>query len=109
MTKKLFLILFSLTLFTNCFSHKASTDKVDIDKAIEIVCPGLAPVMILRTSEEEVRAALRKQFSHHKTRDTVLKLPDNSNVMIPVVRPSDLKFCSVREVPKVRIPASLGY
>ena len=96
-----------ILLLNNC--QKSPRKDTEIDQAIEIVCPGAPPTLILRISKEEAREALRKKYSHNKTRDTVLKLPNGSNVMIPTIRPRDLDKCIVRSIPKIVIPISLGY
>lgn len=106
--KKIFLAIFALFFIASCAREKP-TNKVDIDKAVEIVCPGVPPTLVLRASKEELREALRKQYSHDDTRDTVLKLPNKANVMIPIIRPKDLDKCIVRDLPQIKIPASMGY
>ena len=106
--KKIFLAILILSFSTQCAKPK-TTHKVDIDKVIEIVCPGAPPTLILRTSKEELREAMRKQYTHDDTVDTVLKLPNKAIVMIPNVRPRDVNQCLLRELPAIKIPASMGY
>ena len=106
--KKISLTILILSLLTQCAKPK-TTNKVDIDIAIEMLCPGAPPTLILRISKIELREAMRKQYTHDDTVDTVLKLPNKAIVMIPNVRPRDVNQCLLRELPAIKIPASMGY
>ncbi len=114
MIKKLPLIIYIFSCFISCTISEDNngmiSDKLEVDKALEMICPGAPPVMILRTSKEELRKALLiKQFSHQDTKNTVLKLADGTNIIIPNVRPQNIRSCVVRDLPQVTIPTSLGY
>ena len=102
--KSIFFI--SLLILTSC---KNTRDTVITDNAVEVVCPGVSKTLILRASAKELREGLRKQYTHDKTRDTVLKLKDGSNIMIPAIKPEHLSKCFVRDSKNVSIPSSLGY
>lgn len=98
--------ILAILFLTNC-SNPAN--KVDIDQAVEIICPGAPRTLVLRVSKDELREALRKQFTNDGVRETILKLKDGSNVAIPVARPRDLNQCIVRSLKNVAIPSSMGY
>ncbi len=101
--KKYFLILLILASCTN------PKNQTEIDRAVEIICPGAPNTLVLRATKKELREALRKQYSHHRTRDTALKLKDGSIILLPSVRPRDLNKCLLRSIPKLIIPTSQGY
>ena len=102
---KIFYILL-IIIISSCANP---TNKIDQDNAVEVVCPGVSQTLVPRVSAEELRKALRKQYTHDRTQDTVLKLKDKSNVMIPTIKPEHLRNCYVRDLPKIIIPSSLGY
>ncbi len=100
------LYIFLTIIVISCSKNQ---DKIDLDNAVEIVCPGVSQTLVPRVSADELREALRKKYTHDKTRDTVLKLKNKSNVMIPTIIPEHLNNCYVRDLPKIVIPSSLGY
>jgi len=100
-----FLIIIFLLLTSSCYDPKKQTK---VQNAVEIICPGAPSTLVLGVTKQELRTALRKQFSHDRTRDTVLKLKDGTNIMIPTIRPRDLDRCIVRSYPVV-VPTSQGY
>ena len=104
-------VLLLLLILSSCSVKKTNPkDQIDIDKALEIACPGVPKVLALRISKEDLREALRKQYTVSKDNvETVLKMRDGSNIMIPGVRPKDLDKCFVRSIPEIKIPVSTGY
>ena len=107
---KMPILFFLLTILSNCIAtNNQPNDPIDIVPAVEIVCPGAPKTLLLRVSPDELREALRRQFTHDNTVETVLKLPDGSNIIIPGVRPQNMNQCFVRELPEIVIPNSTGY
>lgn len=94
---------------TAFISSCSSINDTKIEPAVELMCPGAPKSLLIGVTKEELRSALRKQFTHHKTRDTVLKTKEGRNIMIPTIRPRDLDRCLIRDIPKVVVPNSQGY
>lgn len=105
-SKKVKIVSLSLLILCSCIYNK---EDIKVDQAVEILCPNAPRTLALHVSKEDLRKALRKQYSHDGTVDTVLKLPDGSNLMVPGVRPANFNECLIRSLPKVVIPSSMGY